>query len=275
MYSAAVIGALTVGVMGTLSLAHADFIMDISPAKAEAGAQVVVGGKCPCFHWQIKAAAGAGKIETQDILISTEGLLQANLSTPVGFQNFATSLYRVGAVSVLSKGGHVGLAFDGVQFGQDSDRGLKSVLNAGLHALVNIIQNDDLVINAKAGYTWSQLEAQGANGGYGPMGSRSLVDQGVEGTWNDGGPFTAKFSAHIGLEADSHFFDPSRMVFGAEGSLRARMFTFDQFEAGLSAEVSAEHDGFLSTLGLNPDYVSTSVMMDLTYLPDALHQHTN
>lgn len=270
MYGMAVVGALTAGVLGTVSLTHADTIIDIAPARVQAGTQVViVGGQCPCFRWQVQAQVGAGRYETQDILISTEGLFQANLATPVGFQSLATSLFKAGAIEALVKGGHVGVGFNGVQFGGDSTRGLKSVLRTGLYALVNILQNDSLRLDGHVGYNWDQFTALA-----GASGSRGLIDQAISGRWEDG-PWSAMFSAHVGLEADSHFADTSRMVFGATANVRVRMFTFDQFEAGLTAQVSGEHDGFLETLGLNPNYLTGSLLMDLTYLPDALHQHTN
>jgi hypothetical protein len=259
------VATIAAGVMANSLNSQADTEWEIAPATAQAGVQVAIG-QCPCFRWQVQAKALSGKYETQDILISTDALFQYSQTNSVNFQQLASRLYTVGAVEALVKGGHVGVGFNGVQWGEDKDRGYSSLLRTGFYMLANIIQQDGLRLDAHAGYDWDHFVNL-----VGLSGTRGLFDSAVALHW-DSGPWSGMVNAHVGLETDSNFFNPHNIVAGATANVRARVVSFSDFEMGLTAQVSAEHDGFRDMLGLNPNNAIASLLMDISWVE---RDHTN
>jgi hypothetical protein len=255
---------LVAGVIGSAT-SQADTEWEIAPATAQAGVQVSIG-QCPCFRWQVQAKALSGKYETQDILISTDALFQFTQTNSVNFQELASRLYTAGAVEALVKGGHVGVGFNGVQWGSDADRGYSSLLRTGFYILANMLQTDSIRLDAHAGYNWDRFVNM-----FGAEGSRGLFDSAVAMHWNSG-PWSGMVNAHVGLEADRNFVNPHDMVFGTTANVRVRAVSFSDFEMGLTAQVSAEHDGFRETLGLNPNNAIASLLMDISWVE---RDHTN
>jgi hypothetical protein len=261
----AAVAVAVAGVIATASLTQAETIIEITPTAAASGVRVSIG-QCPCFRWAVEARGLGGTIETDDILISTEALFRFQQDVGANFQSLAARTFTIGAIEALVKGGHVGVGFNGVQFGSDPDRGYSSLLRTGFYILANIIKNDSIQLDAHAGYDWDRFVAIA-----GASGDRGLFDQAIALKWNSG-PWSGNVSAHFGMQADSQFFSPSRFVVGASASARVRVVSFSDFEMGLSASLSAEHDGFREMLGLNPNNAIASLLMDISWVE---RSHTN
>lgn len=242
--------------------AHADGIIEIVPVAAASGVQVSIG-QCPCFRWTVQVQGLTGKIETKDILISTEGLIKYQQSSNSNFQKLASRMVTLGAMDVLIKGGHVGVGFNGVTLGKDANRGYSDVLRAGFYALVNIIQSDAARLDIRTGYEFEKLvNMEGQNA------SRQIADQAAVFKWNTG-PWSGTVNAHVGFDPNGIKY--TRMSTGAD--VRVRAISFSDFEMGISASVSADHDPFRELLGLNPNNAVAMVMMDLSWVAD--REHTN
>lgn len=264
------------GALGATLSAHADSMFyDIDYAKAETGAQIQIGETGPWIRIAMQIKALDGKFETKDILISSEGFLQAMQTTGINVTQAAEQVAKVGDVELLFKDAHVGLAFKGVQVGQDPDRGLSYLLRAGLGLLANIYRSsqdegmggDDLRLDWHTNYDWDEFTSV-----TGIKASRSMIENAIA-LHMQSASFSAIAEAYISQEADSnftHFFDFSRMDVGvsAQGGVR-HLVKFDDFALGVSGKLSVDRDGYLNqVLGINATAAVGSVLFDFAWVGD-------
>jgi hypothetical protein len=257
-----VLATTAAAALGMYNAARADGMIEVTPVRAGSGVQVSIG-QCPCFRWTVQVQGLGGRIETKDVLISADALIKFQQSTNSNFQKLASRVVTVGAIEALIKGGHVGVGFNGVTFGQDADRGYSDMLRAGFYALVNILQTDATRFDIRSGYDFERVANMN-----GMRASRSNIDQAAVFQWNSG-PWSGTFNAHVGLNPDG--MEYTRLSTGAD--VRVRAIAFDDFELGLSASVSADHDPFRELLGLNANNAVAMVNMDLSWV--AVRKHTN
>ncbi|MGK5085875.1 hypothetical protein WDW37_21510 [Bdellovibrionota bacterium FG-1] len=247
------------GVVATVASmgAQADNMIEINPAAAAAGVQVSIG-QCPCFRWTIQAKVGQGRIETKDIWISIDGLLQYSQASSSDFSKLGSRKLTIGAAEALIKGAHVGLRFDGVTFGSEGDRGYSSILRTGVAILANIVQTDAVKLNLRTGYDFEKLTTE-AN----QSATRHLLTETAEIDWT-AGSFTGRATARVGMEPE-YGFDPHHFVLGTSAEVRTRIVSFSDFELGASAQASVDYDPFRDLLGLNPINAVGMLLMDLTW----------
>jgi hypothetical protein len=262
---AAVVALSAAGIFAAAPSSKADTEWEVTPTRAQTGITVSIG-QCPCFRWTIQAQALDGHYETDDVLISTDAFVQFTQSASGSFQQAAAQVFKIGQIEALYKPGHIGIGFNGVQFGSDPDQGYKNLMRLGGYVLYNILQNETLRLDVHGGFNWDSFTTL-----TGATASRGLVTEAVALHWNQG-PWSGVFDAHLGQEADSSFFDLHRMVAGVSAAVRARLAAFSAFEVGLTAQASFEHDGFRDALGLNPNNAIASLLMDISWVD---RDHTN
>jgi hypothetical protein len=167
---------------------------------------------------------------------------------------------------MLIKGGHVGLGFKGVSFGQDKDRGFREILRAGLYVMANIVAKDALRFDIRSGYDFDRVATTTSK-----EASRHFLTQEAVLAWQ-AQSFSGNVKASIAFNPES-FFDTKSMRAGASTSVRARIVSFEDLEVGASAQVSGEYDPFLEVLGLKPFNATGTLMMDLSWV--AVRDHSN
>jgi hypothetical protein len=231
---------------------------EIEVAKVTAGPQMS-WMQCPCFRWVVQVQAAGGRIETRDFLISSDSLFKLHQEESFDFQQFAVRILNVGAIEALWTGGHIGLGFNGVTFGEDRDRGYTQLLQSGLYALVSMIQSGSVRLDLHSGYDFETMRVNN-----GPQISRNQLNQALAFKWN-AGAWSGNVTGRIGLDA-AHMLDPAYFDAAASASVRARIFRLSDVEMGLSLNLGYEHDGWRNFMGLDPDLVTGSLLMDLSYV---------
>jgi hypothetical protein len=232
--------------------------INVVPAQVSAGIEGRLGTD-QVFQWTIQVRSMAGTIETRKFLISADELFKFHQSEAEGLQRYAQRLYHVGAVEALWKGGHVGMGFEGVQFGEDRNLGYTDLIKTGFYALVNVILNDSASLNIHTAYEWETMRIN-----LGPQLERNLVDQSVDLKWHHG-RWSGQVTGHVGTDT-SHMFDPSYLVGGAEVGARFRIGRLSQFDFGADAQVSYEHDGLRELEALMADNATIAVAMDIAWV---------
>lgn len=261
---AAAFGAIVM----TAAPTSAETIIDINAASVQQGVQVQIG-ECPCFRWKLKGVAAGGKIETDEILISSEGLVNFEMTNTADFQKIAAATVTVGAAEVLIKGGHIGVGFNGVTYGQDPDMGYENMLRTGFYILANMVKSDYVQFDAHLGMGWDHFVTAVMTGD--ESYNRFVGNTGAKFKWEAKGGWSGTVSAHVGLDF-SHDVNPDSVIVGGEATVRARIVSFSHFELGVNASLKGEHDGLRSLLGLNPNNGIGSLLMDLTWVEGV---HTN
>lgn len=263
LLSVITIAASVLGVVGALSAAHAENIVEIIPASVGSGIQGSMG-QCPCFRWVVQVRGVSGRIETQDILISTDALFKFQQTNDSKFQNLASRVFTVGAIEALIKGGNVGMGFKGVSFGEDANRGFSSLLRTGLYAIINMVQQDGLRFGIHSGYDFEKIKAAMS----GIQAERHLITNAAVLNW-DSGPWSGAVDAHIAFSPTN--LDGKHVRVGTGANFRGRVLSFSDLELGLSADFNLEHDPFLEFLGLKPLNATGMIMMDLSWVAERSH----
>lgn len=258
LLSVLVLASAVAGTLGVVSGAKADNMIEISAASAGAGVQVSVG-QCPCFRWTVQVQGLGGKIETKDILISADALLQYTQSNNGNFQKLVSRQFRVGAAEALVKGAHVGVGFNGVSFGEDSSRGLSKILRTGFYALASLVQTDSVRFGLRTGYDFEKMRTL-----MGAEASRHIATQSANLHW-ESASFRGNVNAYIGAQMN-RAFDSKSLRAGATANVRTRVVSFEQFELGLSAEVGVDHDPFRELFGLKPTTATGTLLMDIAWV---------
>ena len=246
------------GILGSVNSAQADNMIRYDIAGASVGAQVS-GGQCPCFRMRLGVRVAGGVIDTKEVLISSDSLFQAILTSSADLQTQGTSLIQVGQVEAIIKGAHFGIAFDGVTFGSDNDRGLAEVFRTGLHAIASIIQSDPVRFGIQAGYNYEDIRTL-----MGLTAQRHMATAAAVLHW-ESGPWSGSARASISTDAD-HAFASDHIRVGASASVRARIHNVGPMEFGAGANFSIENDTFRELVGLNPLNVTGNLLMDITWV---------
>jgi len=231
-------------------------------AKVTAGTQIGYGA-CPCFRWKVGIQGPGGKIETREFLISSDALFKLT-QTHYGFQKeVASRLVTVGAIEALWKGGHIGMGFTGVTLGDDEDLGFNEIMRGGLYAFVNILMSDAVRMDIRSGYDLQKMRVN-----LGPKISRGILEQKALFKWSSGS-WSGAVQASIGMdEVVPLSFKAAKLAGSA--NLRLGMLTMGDLIWGLNLDVTAERDPWRKLLGVPEDLITTSLFMDLTYLPEKI-----
>lgn len=238
------------------SPSRADLSGSVTPVSLAAGG---VGSyiQCPCFRWTIGARAAGGVLETRDIVISSDALFKFRMQEDLMWdQKPMVKMFEVGSLRLLLKGAHLGLAFPGVTFGEDVDKGYSDFLQTGIYALVNLIRTETIGLEARTGYQYQQYRIN-----LGPLleeheGYEAIVFNWRRGRWN------GSLSGLMGFENG----DYERPHFLATESTRIRAFSIKDLQMGIALEFQAEHEPFRQRVGLEPNSVAATVWMDFSYI---------
>jgi hypothetical protein len=258
LLSLIVIAAAAAGILNA-SPALADNMIEIAPVRAGHGITASIG-QCPCFRWTIAVQGLGGKIDTKEVLISTDALIKFAQSSSADLGQLGSRITTIGAIDALIKEGHVGVGFKGISFGQDRDRGFSEILRTGFYALVNLIQNDATRLDIRGGYDFDRYRTV-----TGQEGDRHIVQ--AEGVFQvNSGPWRAQLDAHIGM-MPNRIFSGNSIRAGGGASGRVRIASFSEFELGLAAELRGEYDSFREILGFDKSFNGTGmIMMDLAFV---------
>jgi hypothetical protein len=254
--------ALAAASMGVAPLAaQADEMIEITAAQASSGLQVSAG-QCPCVRMAVAVQAGGIIVDKKEVLISIEAFKgKATLGNPSEYSKLTSMMGTFAAAEVLSKGGHVGLDFKGVTYGQDRDRGLERVLRTGIYAVANIVQSSNVLLNLEVGDEYEKLTNLNNQ-----TLDRNVIETAAVLKFNSKA-WSGNVRAHVGTQAD-RAFRTNATRFGVSSGVHARLARFgDMLELGAGAEVSYEHDTFRELLGLNADNFVGTLLVDLSVVP--------
>ena len=254
------ITALVAGAVAAPPLAHADADIEIDAVKGTIGPRMS-WIQCPCFRWVMQVQVAGGQIETRDFLISSESLFKFHRGRlPSTSEQFASRLFTVAPVEALWKTGHIGIGFSGVTFGENKDLGYSNLIQTGLYALVNAFLTDAVRLDIHSGADYETMRVN-----YGPQIDRVLLDQAAIFKWK-AGSWSGNVQGRVGFDS-AHLTDPAYIDAAASPSVRWQMVRMGALDMGLSLTFSYEHDGLRSFMGLIPDMVSGSLLMDMSSSP--------
>jgi hypothetical protein len=236
-------------------------------AKASAGSQISFG-QCPCYRWTIGVKALDGRIETQDILISTDGLAKFQQTGNVDFQKVGARLLTLGNIDMLAKKGHVGIGFKGVTIGKDTDRGFSNLMRAGAYIFANLVKNQTVRADLRTGYDLDQVTTTTSR----EATRHFITEEAVLTLGDDSQAFEGQLKASVSFNPES-FFDSKSMRASTSASARVRIVNIEDLQFGLSAQAQGDYDPFLEVLGLKPFNLTGMLVMDLRYVP--LQDHSN
>lgn len=268
----AVIAAAAAGVLATAKQSLAESHIYVTPIAAQHGIEASIGGaaKCPCLRWSVKLTALSGRIETKDILISSEALFAFQQTNSMDYQSLAKQMIHAGQIEIMAKlgdegTGHIGAAFNGVQWGSDPDRGLSNILRVGGALIGGVSLSDSIMLDGTLGFDWDKFTTM-----FGKVGDRMLVKPGARVKLQHG-PWSGQADVYVGLDASGNDVGKN-LVIGGKAKGRVAAYAFSEFELGISAELMGEYDGFREMLGLNSKNGTLMVGMDLSWVEDS---HSN
>lgn len=232
--------------------------IEIIPAKVAAGPQMS-WFQCPCFRWVVQVQAASGQLETRDFLISSDSLFTFHEENSLDFQEFAVRLFKVGASEALWKTGHVGIGFDGVTWGEDRDRGYNNLLQTGFYGLVNLLLTEAVRLDLHSGVEFERMNVNN-----GPTISRDQLAQAAALRWRFKG-WSGTVNTRLSVDT-AHPLNTQYLDAVASASVRGRIFSFHDIEMGLGFNLTAEHDGWRGFMGLDPDIMTGTLLMDLSYV---------
>lgn len=222
--------------------------------ESDFGAQVGYFA-CPCFRWTIRVELLGGKIETREILISSDALFQyVQTEAPFG-QSAPLQTFKVGALEAILKGARVGIGFDGITWGRDNDMGYSDLLKTGAHFLVNLIRTDAVRLDLKSGYEFDQMSVNLA-----PETERQLAYQAVALRWS-GKRFGARADARVFVNPSD---DRSSGFQGSTG-FHAKAIKASDFYLGIGFDFSYLYDPFRLNFGINPHLAIAGIYVDIGY----------
>jgi hypothetical protein len=242
-------------------------MIEVVPFKAEAGTQMS-WGQCPCFRWTVQIQGlGGGVMVAKEFLISSDAVFKMRQEMEADGSSNRLKLYRLGAVEALWTGGHVGMGYQGITWGDDPDHDYFDVVRTGLYGFINMILNDSIRFDVRSA---AEFESMRVDYGSSRV-ARTTLDQSAVLHWKSGG-WSGNVSASVGLDA-SHPSNAQYMRLGADASMRARLLSIGDLELGLNLNGSYDHDPFREILGLTADSGVFGVAMDLSYVMDPRDKH--
>ncbi len=210
------------------------------PLAAQAGFQASYGA-CPCLRWSFQVRALGGRVVTRDFVISSRALFEYLHREQAYFDRNVAQIFRVGALEVLWRRGHLGVGFNGVTLGRDLDRGYSDWIRTGAYILLSAIYDQAIRLGFRTGYDFEQMRVN-----LGPEIERHEINQSVVFEWNRG-VFNGYLSALIGY--NSYQWDLTQPRIQFSGAVEARLLRFWHLESNLGLELSYENDPFRELLG--------------------------
>jgi hypothetical protein len=242
-----------------------------SVAVADEPARLTVGGstqvsagaqmswyQCPCFRWVIQLQAGGAAIETREFLVSSEALFKFRQEEVFDAQLSASKIFNIGAAEVLWKGGHLGLGFEGITWGEDLDRGYTDVLKTGFYALASWVRTQSLRLDVRGGYQFQKMDVNQVAEQRGVLNATPVL------RWR-----TENWSGNVVAKAGMdplHLPGADTWVGGASAGVRGRLFDLSSMELGLGFQLSYEYDGWRNRMGAEPSLASAILLLDLSFV---------
>jgi hypothetical protein len=241
-------------------LALADTTLQLDAAKLSMGERVS-WLRCPCYRWVVQAEGPGGRIETRRFLISSESLLKLREEKMADLLRSSSRIFSAGAIEALRKTGivNLGLGSDGVSWGEDVDRGYSDLLSFGLHAIAQVVPSDGTRIELKSGYDFTTLRMN-----LGPQVGFHRLDQSAAFRWRTR-RWAADLSVHVGLDPEAPT-NTDVMDWGASARAAVRIVDFHGIRLGAELEVEYEREGNRYELGFDPEILSETFMMNLSYV---------
>lgn len=235
-------------------------MIEVVPISAAAGASMSWGA-CPCFRWSVRVQGLGGRIETRDFLISSDALFQMQESRNMQFARVMSQIFNVGAIEALWKGGHIGLGFEGITFGDDLDQNYTDIIRTGLYALINIVYTEAVRLDIRSGYQFDLMSINMSDAIERHRLTEQILFQWQTGAWS------GNVRAGVNFSPDISGWDQLGITGGANVHVTA--LTLGDLRVGLGLDVSASHDPFRELYGLAETNVTGMLMMDLSWVSSA------
>lgn len=212
---------------------------------------------CPCLRWKVDVKLLDGRIETHEIIISTDALLAIEESYLTKFKENPDEIFRIGAVEALSKNYHVGIGFDGLSLGAERDKNVTDLIRSGVYGLVSIIRNSALRLDLRTGYEFESFIV------YGEQHTRHRLSETLRFNWR-GWRFSGEIQARVSDDANTGGFNPSYYV-ATKTQFRAVSIKNVSLSPGIQASI--ENDPFRELYGLVSKTAVAGVYVDVSYAP--------
>ncbi len=248
--------ALNTSVVRADTDGESDDTIKITPVAVSAGAGFSNGDHKGVLI-TLQVAALSGKIETRQVLLTSDALVRIRQSMGTGQLDEASSrllsVFKntelVGRSNIGIKGVHIGLGTKGITVGKDKDAGFSEYFAADIFAIASYvlgnIEDDSgnyTRMDTHFGYTRENLTTTA-----GVEAKRDNLY--IEESLHLGSPsesYEATVSVYAGVDAANEF----ATRFGAAVTGNARVVSVGPAELGLSLEGKIEKDEFRKTLGL-------------------------
>ncbi len=253
------VATAAVGIHRAPALADEGMI-EVMPISAAAGASMSWGA-CPCFRWNVRVQGLGGRIETREFLISSDALFQMQESRNMQFARVMSQIFNVGAVEALWKGGHIGIGFEGITFGDDLYQNYTDIIRTGLYALLNIVYTEAVRLDIRSGYQFDSMSINLSDA----IERHRLTEQ-IMFQWHTGA-WSGNIRAGVNFSPDISGWDQLGITGGANVHVTA--LSLGDLRVGLGLDVSASHDPFRELYGLAATNVTGMLMMDLSWVSQA------
>jgi hypothetical protein len=252
--------------VGGAQSAHADR-RNITWAGAAAGGQIVIGEDDTYARYLIEIQALNGSRETREIYIAAALLEKLSLPSfnELGDKTARTYEATVGKVEISSRKHHgIGLGFTGLTLGKDAERGYSELLRGGIYLTANFLRTGGGLHRIDGRLEVERMELKPAAGPFVDQErARHLLTAALNYKWQvnevvgDFGSTSGNIRLHAGTDFDS-------LTFGVSANAGVRIVRWEDFEASLLAQVSAERDPFREMLGLSEWDTVTSFLLDVS-----------
>lgn len=239
--------------------------MDISPGMIEIIPITVSTGNTakwgpePYFRWTVKIQMAGGQWENHDFSISSDALFQLLEGENIQLLRVSERIFQAGAIEALWKSGHIGLGFEGVTWGTDVDQQYSRLFRTGVYAIVNLIRNEAIRLDIHSGY---QFETKHINLSDGD--SVSTFPQEIMMHWRTRF-FAGRLHAKAAFNSEGPVnFRTIRASTGTQSHLR--VLSIKDLRLGIGLDFKAEHDPIRENWGLNPNSVTASIYLDISYI---------
>lgn len=250
-------------VLGSTQVTKADPLDYLRGNQIEIG---TVGGSasatylsCPCFRLSIKARALGGQWNVRNFIIGSDALFQFRQSADLALGTTMSRYYQISPLEVLSRRGHVGIAFDGITLGDDLDRSYTDIFRTGVSAIINMVATDAIRLDLRTGYDFERM-----NINLGTQREAHVLPQTLLMRWR-----TRHWSGHmsgtVGFPSDS-ITDPDQFLYAAELDQQVRFLTRSDLQFAFDIDLGFERNPFREAYGLARDNLSAEVGFEISWL---------
>ncbi len=234
-------------------------------ARAQGGIGISIEG-CPCVRTRFAVEVGAGVIRVGEFIFSSNGLVHYDEESVPVFSLATSRTWRAGQFEAVHSGTGIGLAFDGVRFTSDSDRGFVDLVSSGARLLYRMLFSQQVYADLSAGYRWEGFQWNGAV----PVERQELpVELALQ--W-----LNPHFRGRVTLSVapqESFGFSFDRLRFKADLDTSARFIlpsSLDFLGLGLGVAGTIEHDPLMSSFGMPSTWVAGRAYMEVSWLSQGL-----